>query len=146
MRVARGRRGASGREGASPSLTPTENLFEKKEGETGKQYTYFRYYSISGSCFPAGISRREGFYAPPASHAIPVNREGETDKSRWTGEIRAFLGSAVAPLRTASNPSLRRTAPQFPLERHFCRRERACPRPRTCLSVCTSKKTRVEPS
>jgi len=49
------------------SLTPTENRFEEK------RYPHFRYCAIYWYCFPGGISRREGFYAPPACHAITVN-------------------------------------------------------------------------
>jgi hypothetical protein len=54
-----------------PPLPPTEKMFEKKEGETRKRYTYCRYCAISGSCFPGGISRREGRKTPPYVISLP---------------------------------------------------------------------------
>lgn len=36
----------------------------------------FLYYMIFGSRFSGGKSRREGFYAPPASPVITVNPQG----------------------------------------------------------------------
>ena len=38
----------------------------------GKRCLNFLCYTIYWSCFPAGIARREGFYAPPAEPSISL--------------------------------------------------------------------------
>jgi hypothetical protein len=89
-------------------LSGVKIISKQQGGGIEKRYPHSPYYTIFVSRFSGGISRREGFYAPPASPTIPVNLQVYPEKQAMNGRNLCNSRRAVAcrrgvkPLPTCS--------------------------------------------